>query len=114
MYLPMLSDDELLAHYASTVDDLTTTAMERELYARFSARLEQEDDPAQMALVDAGWHESPVELAAMFKTLDEYSIGPEDLNLLREKLERSNKFYEIAADAGDIFQRLQALAAKSQ
>lgn len=113
MYLPTLSDDELLSHHASTVDDLTTTAMEKELYARLAQRVEDEINPDMQALVENGWDDVPQALDAMLKTLAEFDITPGEPNLLREKLERSDAFYSLAADAGDLFQRLQALAAKT-
>ena len=90
MYLPSLSDAELVRHAEAVRDPLTTTDLEIELCSRLVRTGELE---ALRDLADALDLETPDD-------------SPADL---RSKLERSDKFYDIASDAGDVISRLNDL-----
>jgi hypothetical protein len=47
------------------------------------------------------------DLAQLFAVLEEFNAN--DLKTLRQKLERADKWYGIAEEAGDLFQRLTDL-----
>ncbi|BCB27035.1 hypothetical protein SKTS_19210 [Sulfurimicrobium lacus] len=107
MYLSSLNDCELSLFADSTLDSLTSTELERELLKRFNQRLAQddEDQPLVDALAQCGVEFD--DLVEIIKTLDEFHVA--DVDSLKEKLTRADKFYAIANDSGDVFQRLTSL-----
>lgn len=107
MYLAMLTDDELLVHAEQTMDALTTSDLERELIKRLQARTEEGADNTSLvdALDEAGIEDE--DLPKIVKVLDEFCVT--DASHLRQKLERADKFYNIAQDAGDVIDRMADL-----
>lgn len=108
MYLPALSDRELLAHFLATRDPLTTTDLEAEIGKRFEALIEPDELHDVMgAIADELGIETACTAQALRDALsDHYIYSPESL---REKLARADKFHDIAADAGDVISRLNDL-----
>jgi hypothetical protein len=107
MYLPMLSDEELITHAEQTTDPIVTSDLERELIKRLQARVDLGDDE-RIAVLDEVDADDADDLKAMFDVLTEFNCDTPAT--LREKLERADKFYDIASDADDIFTRLADLA----
>lgn len=107
MYLPMLTDEELLTHAEQTMHALTTSDLERELIKRLQARVDLGDDE-RIAVLDDVDADDADDLRAMFDVLTEFNCDTPAA--LHEKLERADKFYDIATDADDIFTRLANLA----
>lgn len=107
MYLPMLSDKELITHAEQTTDPIVTSDLERELLKRLDRRLDEEldDTPLCNALDEAGVDRD--DLPEIIKVLDEFCVT--DASHLRQKLERADKFYDIASEAGDVIERLAGL-----
>lgn len=112
MYLPQLTDRELLTHFIATRDSLTTTDLESAMAERFESLLvaQEEREPIDTALDEHGIDDE--RLAEILKLLDEhYAFNP---SVLAEKLERADKFYDVARDAGDVIHRLQDLITHCQ
>lgn len=123
MYLPSLSDAELVAHGNATADSLTQSDLERELLKRLEARVEHDtlpliqiaeefdiDPEALRAVLEA--HPGDLnDYKALLAKLSDYDIHT--VAHLEEQIERSHKFYDIANDAGDALARLAALAAET-
>lgn len=104
MYLPSLSDAELVRHAEAVRDPLTTTDLEIELCNRLA---DIDDLEALRDLADALGLETPDDFQALKEVMADFHIdSPADL---RSKLERSDKFYDIASDAGDVISRLNDL-----
>lgn len=104
MYLPSLSDAELVRHAEAVRDPLTTTDLEIELCNRLA---DTDDLEALRDLADALGLETPDDFQALKEVMADFHIdSPADL---RSKLERSDKFYDIASDAGDVISRLNDL-----
>lgn len=104
MYLPSLSDVELVRHAEAVRDPLTTTDLEIELCNRLADALDLE---ALRDLADALDLETPDDFQELKEVMADFQIdSPADL---RSKLERSDKFYDIASDAGDVISRLNDL-----
>lgn len=102
MNLRILSDQELANLAYSEADSMTGTAMEAELLRRFEAALEYKD---RYEKLDQNYSSEFFDgLAAV---LDAHYI--DNLSDLRQKLERADKFYDVASDAGDVVQRLANL-----
>lgn len=108
MYLPALSDRELLAHFHATCDPLTTTDLEAEIARRFEARVELDAfHDAMDAIADECGIETAQQAQDFRELLSDHYIH--DISTLRTKLERADTFYDIATDAGDIVFRLNTL-----
>jgi hypothetical protein len=107
MRLNRLTDDELLRYAHTVFDPRTGTALEAELLQRPDAATEalRALEPVTKA-VDKSEFELD-DLAQLFAVLEEFSAG--DIKTLRQKLERADKGYGIAEEAGDLFQRLTDL-----
>lgn len=103
MYLPSLSDAELVRHAEAVRDPLTTTDLEIELCNRLAGT---DDLEALRDLADALGMAHDDFQALKEVMADFYIDSPADL---RSKLERSDKFYDIASDAGDVISRLNDL-----
>ena len=104
MYLPSLSDAELVRHAEAVRDPLTTTDLEIELCNRLART---DDLEALRDLADALDLEMPDDFQELKEVMADFHIdSPADL---RSKLERSDKFYDIASDAGDVISRLNDL-----
>ena len=89
--LSRLSDRELLLHADNTRDPLTTSDIEIELTTRF----------AHLVGIDVA------DVPAIVELLNDHNAT--ELAVLREKLERADKFYDIAQDAGDVIDRINTL-----
>lgn len=104
MYLPSLSDAELVRHAEAVRDPLTTTDLEIELCNRLA---DTDDLEALRDLADALGLETPDDFQALKEVMTDFDI--DSPAALRSKLERSDKFYDIASDAGDVISRLNDL-----
>ena len=104
MYLPSLSNAELVRHAEAVRDPLTTTDLEIELCNRLA---DTDDIEALRDLADALGLETPDDFHALKEVMADFYI--DSLAALRSKLERSDKFYDIAIDAGDVISRLNDL-----
>jgi len=104
MYLPSLSDAELVRHAEAVRDPLTTTDLEIELCNRLAGT---DDLEALRDLADALGLETPDDFQALKEVMADFGI--DNPPALRSKLERSDKFYDIASDAGDVISRLNDL-----
>ncbi len=101
--LSMLSDRELLLHADNARDPLTTTDIEIELTTRF-ARL------VGLAEIEDVITEHSLELSELRPLLELLADhNATELAVLRQKLERADKFYDIANDAGDVITRINTL-----
>jgi hypothetical protein len=104
MYLPSLSNAELVRHAEAVRDPLTTTDLEIELCNRLA---DTDDLEALRDLADALGLETPDDFHALKEVMADFYI--DSPAALRSKLERSDKFYDIAIDAGDVISRLNDL-----
>lgn len=123
MYLPSLSDAELVTHADATLDAMTSTELERELIKRLEARVsadtlpviqiaeEFDIDPEALRTLCESHPADLKESAEILAKLNDYDIHT--VAQLEEHIERSRKFYDIANDAGDALARLAALAAET-
>ena len=98
-----MSHDHLLSAVEAELDPMTTTDIERELVKRLDAF--QQYVPLIKALDDAGLDAGDMQDIAEAMA-DHYCHTPADL---RAKLERADKFYDIAAEAGDVISRINDL-----
>lgn len=107
MLLTALTDAELACHAWAQRDPLTSTELEDELLRRFEAatQLVAELDPVTEAVDKSGFEIG--DMAELFAVLSEFNV--DDIKTLRQKLERADKWYGIAEEAGDLFQRLTDL-----
>ncbi len=105
--LSRLSDRELLLHADNRRDPLTSTDVEIELANRFAdlLGLTEIDD----AITEHGLERD--DLRPLLELLNDHSAT--DLKVLRQKLERADKFYDIAQDAGDVIARLNTLVTET-
>lgn len=105
--LSRLTHRELLLHADNARDPLTSTDIEIELANRFADLLEliELDD----VLTDLGIERK--DLRPLLELLNDHSAT--DLASLRQKLERADKFYDIANDAGDVIARLNTLVTET-
>ena len=101
--LSRLSDRELLLHADNTRDPLTTTEIEIELTTRFAhlVGLAEIEDAVKDVGIDVA------DVPAIVELLNDHNAT--ELAVLRQKLERADKFYDIAQDAGDVIDRINAL-----
>lgn len=104
MYLPSLSDAELVRHAETVRDPLTTTDLEIELCNRLA---DTDDLEALRDLADDLGLETPDDFQALKEVMADFYI--DSPAALRSKLERADKFYDIASDAGDVISRLNDL-----
>lgn len=107
MYLPMLSDEELCNYADQTTDSLVTSDLERELIKRLERRLAEDEvlTPLRNTLTDNG-----VDFGALPKLVEllvQYNVL--EVDALDQKLERADKFHDIASEAGDVIERLAGL-----
>lgn len=102
-----LTDEEFLRHAHQAHDSLTTTDVEIEFMQRFENLLQRDDEitPLREAIDKSELAFDDVE--TVFDTLAEFNVTTPDE--LRQKLERADKFYDIANDSGDVFSRLNDL-----
>lgn len=107
MLLTALTDAELARHAWAQRDPLTSTELEDELLRRFESVINTlgELDPVTEA-VDKSDFEIE-DMGPLFAVLSEFNV--DDIKTLRQKLERADKWYGIAEEAGDLFQRLTDL-----
>ena len=104
MYQPCLSDAELVRHAEAVRDPLTTTDLEIELCNRLAGT---DDLEALRDLAESLGLETPDDFQALKEVMADFGI--DNPAALRSKLERSDKFYDIASDAGDVISRLNDL-----
>jgi hypothetical protein len=114
-----MDDEHLLAAALAELDPLTSTALETELLARFERLLEHkpfidlvEEHEINTDELDAlgqalGAGVGIGELTTTIGVLEEFNAT--DTATLRQKLERADKFYDIANDTGDVIARLNDL-----
>lgn len=103
-----LTNDELLRFLESGDDPLTTTDLERELTRRLR---DAQDELDELQAVRTAFDDNvidPADIKELLEILSEFCV--ENPAALREKLERSDKFYDIAQEGGDIIERLNTLA----
>lgn len=102
-----MDDAHLIAAVRSEIDPMTSTSLEIELLKRFERMLDEKRDDAPLddALEDTFIEHE--QLPEFIKVLSEF--GAADLAVLRQKLERADKFYDIANEAGDAITRLNDL-----
>jgi hypothetical protein len=105
--LSHLTDRELLLHADNARDPLTTTDIEIEMTTRFErlVGLAEIEDAVGNVGIDVA------DIAAIVELLSDHSAT--EIAVLRQKLERADKFYDIAQDAGDILARLNTLATET-
>jgi hypothetical protein len=105
--LSRLTDRELLLHADNARDPLTTTDIEIELATRFErlVGLAEIEDAVKNVGIDVA------DVPAIVEALDDHNAT--ELKVLRQKLERADKFYDIANDAGDVIARLNTLASET-
>lgn len=100
--LSHLSDAELLAHVDNTRDSMTETIVEIEL----AQRLER----ANRVVEELGGYAATDRIEASRELLDVLDdVGIDSADELRTRLETHAKFYALADEAGDLFQRLTEL-----
>lgn len=107
MQLNRLTDAELIQHAWIAHDPLTGTELEAELIRRLETAGQTlgELDPVTDAIENS--HFEPGDMAELFAVLEQFHV--DDIKTLRQKLERADKWYGIAEEAGDLFQRLTDL-----
>ena len=101
--LSLLTDRELLLHADNARDPLTTTDIEIELTTRFAhlVGLAEIEDAVKDVGIDVA------DVPAIVELLNDHNAT--ELAVLRQKLERADKFSDIAQDAGDVIDRINAL-----
>ena len=101
--LSRLNHRELLLHADNNSDPLTSTDIEIELANRFADLIEliEIDD----ALDEFGFKRE--DLRPLLELLNDHDAT--GLDVLRQKLQRADKFYDIATDAGDVIDRINTL-----
>ena len=122
----LMDDAHLLASARAEIDPLTSTALELELLDRFERLLDEASEHKPVAdlleeyevgtddmraVIDS--HPASLkDQAALLSLLNDQEIHEPDQ--LKALLDTSDKFYDIASDAGDVFTRLSELAASTQ
>lgn len=127
MELRLLSNEELIRKAHTEINHITSTPLEIELIRRLEELTEW-----QPVLDVMQQHYDSVKDCADFDdvltnldTLSNIAAMPEllavfeehnvdDIKVLREKLERADKFYDLAQEAGEAFTMLAKLAETSQ
>ena len=110
-----LTDAELLRVARDAQDSLTSTEVQDELLNRFERYVEDGSQLEQIKtrLANIGTYiDTDKEVKALVELLhvaNEHHC--DDAENLKAKLKRADDFYDIADEAGDLFQRLAALAA---
>jgi hypothetical protein len=102
--LSCLTDDELLRYAHTVFDPITSTELEGELLRRLAQQI---DDLASVTEAIGKSDFALDEMRELFAVLEEFNAN--NLKTLRQKLERADKWYGIAEEAGDLFQRLTDL-----
>lgn len=107
MNLRNLTDEELLRHAEAQFDPLTGTELDGELRRRTATLLDEADQlvPVRKWLDDRDMQ--PAELMDLLHLMNEFHA--DTAKTLRAKLEHADRWYDIAEEAGDLFQRLQDL-----
>lgn len=105
--MAMMDDGHLVAALRAEFDPLFNTELEVFLLDKLEAMLDEkrDDAPLDEALDDTFIEHK--ELPEIIKVLSEFNAA--DLGVLRAKLERADKFYDIANEAGDVVSRLNDL-----
>ena len=102
-----LTDDELVNH-ADNQSEMVTTELETELAERFSKLLDEKAERDELFNTASEKGFETGHLVRFIEVLADFNC--EDIKSLREKLERADKFYDIAADLqGDAIHRLNTL-----
>lgn len=79
MYLPSLTDQELLVHAERTMDPITTSDLERELMKRLQARLDDDPDDSIMGVLGDHNIFAVDDLKAHFDVVDAIKAKAEEL-----------------------------------
>lgn len=110
-----LSDAEFLRVALDAQDPLTSTEVQDELLNRFERMVEagNEFEQIKARLAETGTYIDTEEgikgLVEFLHVANEHNC--DDAEILKTKLKRADDFYDIADEAGDLIQRLAALAA---
>jgi hypothetical protein len=102
-----MDDRHLLSAADAETDSLTSTSLERELIKRLDRLLEERDQYAPVIAKVEDRNITAEQMDEIFAAMDEFNC--DDHIDLRAKLERADKFYDIASDAGDVIERLSTL-----
>lgn len=109
-----LTDAEFLREARHAQDPMTATEIQLELLHRFErvaeriARIGEAESLLMAHSIEIDRSESVTELAEVLQVLAEHHCI--DPTRLRAKLERADEFYDIAQEAGDVFEQLAELA----
>lgn len=101
--LSRLTHRELVLHADNARDPLTSTDIEIELANRFADLIELIELDDALENYELGRDS----LRPLLELLNDHNAT--DLAVLRQKLERADKFYDIAQDAGDVVSRINTL-----
>lgn len=110
-----LTDAEFLRVARDAQDPLTSTEIQDELLIRFEKIVEDGNEFEQIKtrLADTGTYidtEAGIDgLIELLHVANEHYCG--EAVVLKTKLQRADDFYDIVAEAGDLFKRLADLAA---
>lgn len=109
-----LTDAEFLREAQHAQDPMTATEIQTELLHRFErvteliAQFVEVESLLVECSIEIDRPESVAELAEVLQVLAEHHCY--DSARLRAKLERADSFYDIAQEAGDVFDQLAELA----
>lgn len=102
-----MDDRHLVSALYAELDPLASTAAEAELLHRLEMLLDELADrtPLENAMAEASLEYK--DIPPILETMVEFSCY--DAKDLRQKLERADKFYDIAQEAGDVIDQLNTL-----
>lgn len=104
-----LSVDELVRYAHLELNALTTTPLEQELVARLEAVAAEAAENADLVGYLRDTDRTVKDALALLKLCDER--GAESVKALTDKLDRADRWFDAASEAGDIFARLETLRA---
>lgn len=110
-----LTDAEFLRVARDAQDPLTSTEIQDELLIRFE-KIVEDGHPLEQLKAELAETGTYIDDEAGVKGLVEFlhvanEHNCDDAAILKSKLQRADDFYDIAAEAGDLFKRLADLAA---
>lgn len=110
MYLPMLTNKELLVYAEQQIDDLTSTDLERELIKRMADLVDTESRLNEM-LEGFEQHGFDADSALELMELANTHYCGSDVGLVEQKLQRADKLHAIVNNDKEIGTVLLDLAA---